>query len=553
MWLNPALTHAGSNKAPHGYSNSVTANSGTILVPDNYTTIQEAINAAEEGDTIFVRAGTYYEHLVVDKPLSLVGEDRHNTTIDGNGTRIIIHLKANNINLSGFTIENGELGILFWYSHNSNSTGNAVSNNVYGIYLYYSRDNVFTCNTVANSSQYGIYIIGSGYNVFTCNTVANSSQYGIYLGSSGHNALAGNNILSNNKEGIYLHHSDGNVLSGNIVSNNRDGIHLGDSDDNVLSGNIVSNNRDGINLYYSRDNVFTCNTVANSSLYGISFSSSSHNKILHNNFINNIEPSSSVNSVNSWDNGAEGNYWSDYTGADANSDGIGDKPYTIDENSQDSNPLMAMFLQFTIITESQSYEIAVVCNSAISDFKYYYTFGNRTKALSFKVNDTISKGFCRICVPHTLIAPPQTVTIDHSPPPYFKTVYTNGTHTWLYFTYDYQEHEVTIVHMSYPEELALSQWAILCLAIIIVVLLAISFKYYRMFNKQKKVIQAYERELGSFPVSHPERARTRFIKDMIERKEKIEKFEKKYGITIKPANTLEDLIKKLGVEKEVKN
>jgi nitrous oxidase accessory protein len=369
MWLNPALTHAGSNKAPHGYSNSVTANSGTILVPDNYTTIQEAINAAEEGDTIFVRAGTYYEHLVVDKPLSLVGEDRHNTTIDGNGTRIIIHLKANNINLSGFTIENGELGILFWYSHNSNSTGNAVSNNVYGIYLYYSRDNVFTCNTVANSSQYGIYIIGSGYNVFTCNTVANSSQYGIYLGSSGHNALAGNNILSNNKEGIYLHHSDGNVLSGNIVSNNRDGIHLGDSDDNVLSGNIVSNNRDGINLYYSRDNVFTCNTVANSSLYGISFSSSSHNKILHNNFINNIEPSSSVNSVNSWDNGAEGNYWSDYTGADANSDGIGDKPYTIDENSQDSNPLMAMFLQFTIITESQSYEIAVVCNSAISDFK----------------------------------------------------------------------------------------------------------------------------------------------------------------------------------------
>jgi nitrous oxidase accessory protein len=552
-WLNPALIHGSSKKAPHGYSKSVIANSSTILVPDNYTTIQEAINAADEGDTIFVRAGTYYEHLVMDKPLSLVGENRHNTTIDGNGTKIIIHLKADNINLSGFIIQNGELGILFWYSNNNNCTGNAVSNNSYGIYLYYSGDNVFTGNTVANSSQYGIYLVGSGYNVFTGNTVANSSQYGIYLAGSGRNTFAGNIVSSNNNEGIYLHHSDGNVLSGNIVSNNRDGIHLGDSDGNVLSGNIVSNNRDGIHLYYSRYNVFTGNTVANSSQYGISLSSSSHNEILHNNFINNIEQSSSVNSVNSWDNGAEGNYWSDYTGTDANLDGIGDKPYTIDENRQDSHPLMAIFLQFNIITENQSHEIAAVCNSTISDFQYYYTSRNRTKALSFKVNGTKGKGFCRICVPNALIAPPHTVTVNHSPPLYFKTVYTNETHTWLYFTYDYQEHEVTIVHMSYPEQLVLSQWAILCLAIIIVVLLAISFRYYRMFNKQKKVIQAYERELGSFPVSHPERARTRFIKDVIERKEKIEKFERKYGITIKPANTLEDLIKKLGVEKEGKN
>jgi hypothetical protein len=234
-------------------------------------------------------------------------------------------------------------------------------------------------------------------------------------------------------------------------------------------------------------------------------------------------------------------------------DGIGDKPYTIDENSQDNHPLMATFLQFNIMMGNQSHAIAAVCNSTISDFQYYYTSRNRTKALSFKVNGTKSKGFCRICVPHVLIAPPHAVTVNHRPPLYFETVYTNGTHTWLYFTYDYQEHEVTIVHMSYPEQLVLSQWAILCLAIIIVVLLAISFRYYRMFNKQKKVIQAYERELGSFPVSQPERARTRFIKDVIERKEKIEKFERKYGITIKPANTLEDLIKKLGVEKEGKN
>jgi len=213
--------------------------------------------------------------------------------------------------------------------------------------------------------------------------------------------------------------------------------------------------------------------------------------------------------------------------------------------------LMAMFLQFNITKENQSYKIGAVCNSTISNFQY--NSRNRTNTLSFKANGTKGKSFCRICIPNALIGPPHTITVNYNPPLYFKTVYTNGTHTWLYFTYAPSEHEVTIMHMPYPEQLVLSQWAILGLTVITVILLLISIKYYRMFNKQKKVIQAYEHELGSFPVSHPERARTRFIKDIVERKEKIEKFEKKYGIKIKSAKTFEDLIKKLGVEKEVKN
>ncbi|MCZ2809141.1 MAG: pectinesterase family protein, partial [Candidatus Bathyarchaeota archaeon] len=87
-WFNSALINASSNKTPPSYSKSVVASSSTILVPDNYATIQEAINNANEGDTIFVRAGTYYEHVVVDKALSLVGENKHNTIIDGSGNEI---------------------------------------------------------------------------------------------------------------------------------------------------------------------------------------------------------------------------------------------------------------------------------------------------------------------------------------------------------------------------------------------------------------------------------------------------------------------------------
>ena len=475
------LVHASFNKAPDGYSKYVVAGSNTIWVPENYTTIQEAVNNAREGETIFVRSGKYSEHVVVNKAVSLVGENKHDTMIDGNGARIVVYVIANNVNLSGFTIQNGELGIWFWHSHSNILTGNNFSNNQYGIYLWGSNDNTFTDNTATNNNEYGIYV--------------------------------------------------------------------GDSDNNVLSRNNVSKNQYGIDLYHSRDNILTGNTVSNNS-YGISLKSSSKNAIFHNNFINNTEPTSSLDSVDSWDNGAEGNYWSDYHGTDANWNGIGDTQYPIDEKSLDRYPLMAMFLQFNIATETHSYKIDAVCSSAISNFRYHYDPEAKISAVSFKVNVTEDTGFCRICVPNSLIEPPHTVTASYNPLSYSKTVHTNGTHTWLYFTYGPSEHEITIMHKPPSEQLLLFRWTIFGLAIIIVILFSISVNYYRLFNKRKKVIEAYEREVGSFPVSHEERARIRFIKDLIEREEKIEKFKKKYGIKIQPASTLDDLMEKLGVQKE---
>ena len=541
------LVHASFNKAPDGYSKHVVAGSNTIWVPENYTTIQEAVNNAREGETIFVRSGKYSEHVVVNKAVSLVGENKHDTIIDGNGARIVVYVIANNVNLSGFTIQNGELGIWFWYSHSNILTGNNFSNNQYGIYLWGSNDNTFTDNTATNNNEYGIYVGDSDNNVFSRNNVSNN-QYGLYLEDSRSSILTVNNI-SNNDDGIFLYHSDNNLLSGNNVSNNQYGIYVGDSDNNVFSRNNVSKNQYGIDLYHSRDNILTGNTVSNNS-YGISLKSSSKNAIFHNNFINNTEPTSSLDSVDSWDNGAEGNYWSDYHGTDANWNGIGDTQYPIDEKSLDRYPLMAMFLQFNIATETHSYKIDAVCSSAISNFRYYYDPEDKISAVSFKVNVTEDTGFCRICVPNSLIEPPHTVTASYNPLSYSKTVHTNGTHTWLYFTYGPSEHEITIMHKPPSEQLLLFRWTIFGLAIIIVILFSISVNYYRLFNKRKKVIEAYEREVGSFPVSHEERARIRFIKDLIEREEKIEKFKKKYGIKIQPASTLDDLMEKLGVQKE---
>ena len=115
----------------------------------------------------------------------------------------------------------------------------------------------------------------------------------------------------------------------------------------------------GIGLYYSSYNNIYANYIANNDV-GISFHYSSNNKIYHNNFIDNSQQTSSLSSINIWDNGypSGGNYWSDYTGVDlyngpyqneTGSDGIGDTPYIIDANNQDNYPLMEPWSPPTMI------------------------------------------------------------------------------------------------------------------------------------------------------------------------------------------------------------
>ena len=87
-------------------------NATTITVPDDYPTIQQAVNAAGTGDMVYVRAGTYYEHVTINKSLTLQGEDRETTIIDGSGSGMVIYATANYITMSGLTATNGEFGIV---------------------------------------------------------------------------------------------------------------------------------------------------------------------------------------------------------------------------------------------------------------------------------------------------------------------------------------------------------------------------------------------------------------------------------------------------------
>ena len=127
----------------------------TITVPDDYSTIQLAINAAVPGDTVHVRAGTYFEHVTISKSLTLQGEDRETTIIDGSGTGKVVTVTSSYVTVSGFTIRNSgvsysgyqqDAGIALRSAHhNLISDCIITANGLNGLYLYQS-----TYNTIRN-------------------------------------------------------------------------------------------------------------------------------------------------------------------------------------------------------------------------------------------------------------------------------------------------------------------------------------------------------------------------------------------------------------------
>jgi len=185
-------------------NNVVAANPGTIVVPSpEYETIQKAINAANPGDVIEVTHGTYYENLMVNKSVSIVGEDPANTVIDGGGKGIVVNIIRSNVVVRGFTIQNGEQennlpvsGI----SVRGNSTvvnNTVLRNNYYGLELTNSSNCRIFNNIIMNSSTAGIHIhAGSNYNVFFQNTIEDN-VIGLYNNYCPPNTFYHNNFVNN--------------------------------------------------------------------------------------------------------------------------------------------------------------------------------------------------------------------------------------------------------------------------------------------------------------------------------------------------------------------
>ena len=174
--------------------------------------IQEAINSVQSGDTIFVHSGTYYEHVVVNKSVSLIGENKHTTIVDGGAVQFdVIYVTANNVTISGFTLQRGgrdrypDRRGIYIYSSNNNISGNIIRNNVEGIFVCMSNNNIFRNNSIHVNNMNGIWLVNSSNNTITCNTISNNGRYGMILqGDCSNNLIFHNSFIRNEYKNHYI-------------------------------------------------------------------------------------------------------------------------------------------------------------------------------------------------------------------------------------------------------------------------------------------------------------------------------------------------------------
>ena len=224
---------------------TVKAETKTIVVPDDYSIIQEAVDAASENDIVFVKSGTYNESVSIDVAISLIGEDPATTTIIGDlrlsGTVVLI--RHNNVNVTGFTIQPSAYswtrrGVHLLHVSYCNVFGNVILKNEEGIWIYGSSSNNITGNTVSGHSS-GILVECSPNNRI-CGNIVRNNNLGVRFIASPDNTLY-NNTITNNQHGLDVASDRNNIIENTIEHNRKYGIQLSGAN-NILKGNKLNNN-----------------------------------------------------------------------------------------------------------------------------------------------------------------------------------------------------------------------------------------------------------------------------------------------------------------------
>ncbi|GAG80258.1 unnamed protein product, partial [marine sediment metagenome] len=283
-------------------------------------------------------------------------------------------------------------------------------------------NNTVSNNLVVNHNASGIALLKAGYNLIKENILDNNSICGISLTESFHNRIL-KNIASRNKYGIGLNLSNTNILIQNSLIVNNYGIAFNNCTDNLIVENKVLKNIDGIvlrlsnktdvlrNKIYnnsdtgillynnSKDNIIEGNKIKNNGDYGVNISSN-ENLLYNNYFFQNLQHAIDEGINNNWNNSDVGNYWDDYSGTDANNDGIGDIPYNISliPLIQDLLPIWDENKPIITIISPQPGEIFGVNtpNFIVEVVDHYvdamwYTVDNGLTNVSFIENTTINQ------------------------------------------------------------------------------------------------------------------------------------------------------------------
>lgn len=311
-----------------------------ITVPDDYPTIQAAINAAISGDTIYARSGLYYENVILNKTVSLIGEDNNTTIIDGSGFESVIHIFADDVVVADFTIQNsgGEGlfdndGITLDYSRGGSFESNIIRYCQVGIWIWNSYGNIIKNNVIetslnvwggnnniTNNEVIGrVEIVDSSGNIFRNNSMLQFSVSGYTLDSyindvDTSNEVSGKPIhywinehnkqippdtgvavvvnstsiivrdlnLINVGDGLVFAYTNNSLITNVISEKASYGIRLDFSNNNTVTSSTASQNMIGIFLLQSSNNTVNANDASNNSWAGILLQSSIGNDVKNN-------------------------------------------------------------------------------------------------------------------------------------------------------------------------------------------------------------------------------------------------------------------------------
>ncbi|WP_371804489.1 right-handed parallel beta-helix repeat-containing protein [Candidatus Lokiarchaeum ossiferum] len=231
-------------------------------------------------------------------------------------------LLYHNVSFYQNTLENCEIALKMGNQFESQILENSILNtSESGIYLEYCYNSTISTNCIDQIGEYGIFVSYCPNSSFTVNEINNVEDSGIFLECSSENYLFENSIKSA-QIGIELSESHNSSLLKNYFFNNTDfGISSSENENITINQNeFVKTNGTGIAL-------------ASDSMYWI---------IWENIFVNNEVHAQDDGSSNFWYRNGIGNYWDNYTGLDADFNGIGDKPYNISGSAaaQDLYPIV---------------------------------------------------------------------------------------------------------------------------------------------------------------------------------------------------------------------
>jgi len=332
--------------------------SGTVYIRADGTVDPPIASVWIERDwDLYTFTCNIYDSIIVERDNIVLDGGGYILEGDGSGKGIDL-TERSNVTVRNVKIKRFFHGVFLCRSSFNNIYGNDIEENNLqsprydGIYLNDSFNNTISGNNIRNNGDGIEFVAYCSGNRVLGNNITNNYE-GIDLWHSSLNVVSGNNITDNNWDGIEVLYSSWNIISENTVTENYyDGIKIQNSSSNSIWRNLIRSNGNGIEFKaYSANNSALKNNLTDN-MFGIYLQDSSSNSFCHNCFFDNDVQVYCYDSSNVWDNGSEGNYWSDYNGTDGDNDGIGDAPYVVGESDFDRYPLMNPWVpKKTLITD----------------------------------------------------------------------------------------------------------------------------------------------------------------------------------------------------------